>query len=89
MAFLLPYTASVLSTSLKGHLLLQAAWESIKRNNRMLHDEDHWGSSTHQNGEILELLLKLFKAQAPQVCKPVPCYLCAFVPLFPKHQHID
>lgn len=54
MAFLLPYTASALYTSLKGHLLLQAAWESIKRNIRILHDEDHWVSSTHQDGEILE-----------------------------------
>lgn len=89
MSFLLPYTANALSASLKGHLLLQAAWESIKRNNRMLHDEDHWGSSTPQDGAILELPLKLFKAQVPQVCKPVPCYLCVFVPFFPKHQHTD
>lgn len=55
----------------------------------MLHDEDRRGSSIHQDGEILELLLKLFKAQAPQMCKPAPRYLCAFVPFFPKHQHTD
>lgn len=80
MAFLLPYTASALYTFLKGHLLLQAAWESIKRNIRMLHDEDHW----HQDGEILELLLKPFKAQV-QTSPSLPVCICTPLSKAPAH----
>lgn len=48
MLFLLPYTANARCTSLKGHLLLQAACESIKSDIRMFHGKDHEDSSAYQ-----------------------------------------